>query len=1045
MLKIPDALKTGHLDNKSIDLVNLKLYNKDLKEPTCEVHCFSSAKKFNSAIVTRRLPPDTYVRLWLFDLSPAPFGFINHENRACGEYQIVVNIHNKPIANSNIELQKSNSICVFDFFPTNLNTKHYLGDSGYIMKWGFHIASEFRIDHALENANQIDSKFTIEDMHMFRFVLFSFRIEVDLQLFVHDGSELKLITESQAKMFEDAIIIELAPGTYTLRLKTFPESDGYHECESIKVEFAMHRLTLLNENLEAQSKLTETKIELDSIIKDQKAMTHKLQRMAKFNVKVKKPFVIGKDPLESYMPTEELTSFTFVIEPKMAEALEMFVEISSNFVILDCAAYLTENRTGKTITSVHYKNFNSLKTNKLATGNYTFSLRYYRILHFNNAKQQVESTSLKHSIRQFEISISFINHSANDIKLPTTIGEYNILSKVSHDLSYEFLCRHISPIPKSLNSLRFTEFTSLFHVIDDYLLPANLPATETIEFTVNETKHTFRAYIESKGIEAYLKLYFENSLIEETNTKSDFITLMSLLKKVGTYKLEISFLDNSSMAYAQECKTFRLEMSIEKNHNYACPVDNNKYKKLTDIHIVPSVLPLADHRKFNYDSRTIFLGDNNNSGYLFMPREDKNKVMKFADFEAQDEIDIKFMLLYDFGQTPISIKLLHQTNTYSDKEIVAEGTIYENMNVFLRKNLPKGKYSFFIFIPKMSTKFINEPVCSIYDIVFEGKRSTNYYNNVKLLDVLRISEEHLDIPTYIPSSLNNIQYLETTKNLNLLDYFLLKDAANVINFTLNEESIVRFEIYSNFYENINLSLDDGKLGRSVSSLLTPGNHKVSVTVDNFNKEKNAVLLHLGISPLSRIIDIMSYNNFSNIDRECINISLPASLDIKDKVQFYKNELITYKINDISNRNLGSIDFKVDHDSYVVAEISSDFLIHKVKLQLTSTKNTYSSIYNGNTSEIESYISPGNYSIKITYENDFSDSRIKCLLYGFKIAIMPVSQLRTNENIINNGKMFALGIDNNFIQSRLCTEGRILPAYFDPSENKFNEFNRSCVA
>ncbi len=146
--------------------------------------------------------------------------------------------------------KQESSICQAAYLPFNLNIRGFLGDNSYYQKWGFHILDNFRIDHTIDKGLVHHMDFTLDAYSLFRIVVFSGKVESDIELYVINNSEHDMIASSYAKNFEDAIAIEIPPGKYMLKFKFFPSSTGFSVCETIRLEFAIHRMMFLQENIE---------------------------------------------------------------------------------------------------------------------------------------------------------------------------------------------------------------------------------------------------------------------------------------------------------------------------------------------------------------------------------------------------------------------------------------------------------------------------------------------------------------------------------------------------------------------------------------------------------------------------------------------------------------------------------------------------------------------------------------------------------------------------------------------------------------------------
>lgn len=114
-----------------------------------------------------------------------------------------------------------------------------------------------------------------------------------------------------------------------------------------------------------------------------------------------------------------------------------------------------------------------------------------------------------------------------------------------------------------------------------------------------------------------------------------------------------------------KCKTFKMEIALEKNHNFQCPQNNNKYIQLTDLKPLPQILPVKYQNKnqfFTYDSSIQYKGENKGSGYVFMLRKDNDNYIKYQEFLVYKPIDFKFEIINDFIMAPVTIILKDSTS-----------------------------------------------------------------------------------------------------------------------------------------------------------------------------------------------------------------------------------------------------------------------------------------------------------------------------------------------------------------------------------------------
>ena len=149
---------------------------------------------------------------------------------------------------------------------------------------------------------------------------------------------------------------------------------------------------------------------------------------------------------------------------------------------------------------------------------------------------------------------------------------------------------------------------------------------------------------------------------------------MALIDDQNEYEIVIDYKGYTDKESAMKsCGTFKMEIAIEKNHNYACP-DNNKYKLLTEEHPIPKALPFKFNTKgidiYKYNSRDTFKGEMEDSGYLYLLRNEQDTYFDFASFTATKPIDIKIEVSNDFIQAPITIMLTSANNVaFEDQRV----------------------------------------------------------------------------------------------------------------------------------------------------------------------------------------------------------------------------------------------------------------------------------------------------------------------------------------------------------------------------------------
>lgn len=1031
IVEIPEEINGQHIDHKKLNAKLLKEIFKDVVIPICASHCFTAIKKFNSSILSKILPSDTFSRIWLFDLSPKPQGAHPDEIRKCVNYNIAFEMNNEKANSKKLIEKQENAICESAYLPINLNIRGFLGDTSYYQKWGFHILDNFRIDHTLNKGLVHHTDFTLDSYSLFRIAVFSGKVDSDVELYVINGNDYDMIARSGAKNFEDVIAIEIPPGKYMLKFKFFSENTGFHVCETLRMEFSIHRINFLQENIERmifRNKNNQiSQINIVEHIKDNYDLYSRDPIQNKYLVEVKPSFVIDHDDSKNYESSVLISDFSFIIEPQDSHKLELIAYVYSDFSYFDASLYLTEIKSKKTIAAVHNKNSNSIKTGPLGEGTYVFTIRYYRRLHYINKKNSLESVRLlRATYAEIEFNAAFINRSDDIVKIMTTDQYLLIKPTSSNKLSHSWFCRnHGSIIPKSLNSLRFLEFSKDMHILDTYIMPSMDVGVEKIKFILkNVPTMMLRVYVESQGVDIDLELvqYIKeghSKTVAQSRHNTHFETIMDIIYQDFEYEIILIFKGEGQSHH--HCDTFKMEIATEVNHNYACPTDNKKYALLTSLNPIPNILPGSkeNSRKFfKYDSREIHRGDAFDSGYVYMLRSDEDKEYRYSTFSNEEDIDLKVEISYDFLQSPINIFLKTSNGNEKssndqvhtrDLSIIAFGEIFENRSSLMIRKLPKGTYSLMLFIPGLKSTFVNEKeVCSICDILVESKRSKN--NDQDMLSLLQIKDDNLDIPVIMPKSLSNLQFYDEEYYINNHNYYYLThnitlphEINDFINFELKEQSIVKFVIENNNKEHpISLSIS-GKTEFSeyIYTILQPGSYMIDVKlggidVSNYSTDilKHTVLFFHGISPLSRINKIYYYNDIRSVSHQCISTPLPKFIKFEDgsDILVYNNDKIYLNRKSMSNKKqIAEIKFEIKDDCRFIAEIAGDIVLTPIKLTLKSLLNEWNAFWQNNIGEIDINISPGNYEIIIELEEEILSEHIDCILFGLNIHVFDIKK------------------------------------------------------
>ena len=257
-----------------------------------------------------------------------------------------------------------------------------------------------------------------------------------------------------------------------------------------------------------------------------------------------------------------------------------------------------------------------------------------------------------------------------------------------------------------------------------------------INFEIDSNRMLFRIFINSKDTNIEILLYKKNNekmklLNRNNNFDKSFVTLNEILEN-GKFLIKIIFngfkekLFNNNIFTKSNCKTFKMTIAFEKNHNYICPINNKNYTSIFDLKnkLIPKILPIKFENKsqfFKYDSSIKFNNENNSFIYNLISNNETN--ILFNSFSV-----VKPIIFNDFLMSPISIilKSFSIENETFNSRLISESSFYESNSILIVKNLPIGKYSLFLNVPGQKIAFKTNEICSLYDIKIEIKKSNNH-------------------------------------------------------------------------------------------------------------------------------------------------------------------------------------------------------------------------------------------------------------------------------------------------------------------------------
>jgi hypothetical protein len=1013
VLPIPHMIGNKLIDFKKITNNDFELYlklsynNSKILHPNCEENlCFSGVKKYNGNIIRKSFPSISFLKIWFYT---------NELNAStCLTFDFLFELESKIIKKKQHDL-----MCNASLLPSTLNIKGYLGDVTYLQKWGFHILDRFvkNISHYTGSVHRME--FSLSEYHLLRLKIYD-DTDVDVHLFFANKSgEEFLLT----RLYKGEISIELPPGKYYLIFKFYNlnninntiDSDS---CHDFLMELSMAKSTQVQENVDRlihrhNNKPIFKQINLFDILSknhlnDEERFLIPIERSK--NINLKRHLIDYKKIL--------IDSIDIEIDHNSESKLELFSSTSNDFLLLNAEFILTEknsnNNNGKSkintlssdldLGSYPKKNLNVLDTSLLKRGIYTLSLVYSPRLHFKDKQASLESISLKHvNFLEIELKSVLINKSNDVVEIKTNKGILKIPPSQSESESdVNLQCENnlsINKLPHSLNNLRYLEFNSDMHILDSYLVPNS--AHHSIKFRINLIeKMMFRIYIECFNTDIDIRLYLlddvkEKKLIQESKSSTIFETISEIIRGDKEYELMLIFNHSNERENSHEhfCKTFKMEIATEVQHSFACPENSSTYKRLDQLNtFLPSTLPKDVN--FSYDSRNFFKGEGENSGYLYLLRNKHDEQIKFIEFTAQEEIDIKVELINDFIQAPINPYLISGSKLSSEDDVILTyGEMYENRNILFLRNVPPGHYIVVLHVPGLKTLFEHErTVCSMYDVIVNIKKSDNSNKGI-----INTYKDILNAPLKLPLYLNYKQFLDDNETFSLVDkYYWRKDKfkktnSHTIEFTLKDESLVKFETDS---KNISIQLGDVKSDK-FSLSLPKGKHSVEI-INNLDEKDNIHYyepfnLFIGVSKLQRIHEILKYNNL----KECKATKLPEKLITSpDDILSYKNDKILFKTNVRFVHIFKEI--KINTLSRVYSEISADYIFNKMILKLRSKKDQSILLghqYN-NLNVIDEVVNPGEYEIILMEDSSTSDhivhNQMKCGMFSLDISVIKIN-------------------------------------------------------
>ena len=1140
--KINDLKQKGDFSQKNLN----SIFNNDpnllnIKSPFCSFLCISGTKKFNSFIIKRLIPNFSFMRIWIYEINnipklPEKFSYLNNNF----QYKIenfLFKFSFKIFKNEE-NTKNFNNICEFNEIPHDLNTKEFLGNSDYIKKNGFHILNKYRIDRDNEK-NGISTSITnfyINEPHLLRIIIpFNNRIKTFTSLYYinNNNSEIFIINGNK-NFFEENIAIELPEGNYKIVFNFY--FNGILKCEFIEIEWAMKNVYYINNNIEEMKNRNKNRnfdeINFNKLINennykefynDNKTYLTKIENEIEIN-NTNKPEILNKN-----LPII-IKNFTFIIERKYEKKIKLISYIQSDFLYLDLSLYLiykpfksnknnNNNNNNNKLNSnnfifpIHKKNLNLLSTHKLSSGEYSLIISYYQKFHldpnFLNSdvyKKNIFIDKNKNSFGEFNFNIQFINSHFDDVILHTNLLNSNLkiqsYSK-NNKFSNYYVCRKFGlQIPKNLNNLRFILFNKEILINDNFIVPNFGFSENEINFEIDSNRMLFRIFINSKDTNIEILLYKKTNekiklLNKNNNFDKSFVTLNEILEN-GKFLIKIIFngfkekLFNNNIITKSNCKTFKMTIAFEKNHNYICPTNNKNYTSIFELKnkLIPKILPIKFENKsqfFKYDSSIKFNNKNNSFIYNLISNNETN--ILFNSFSVVKPIDFKFEIFNDFLMSPISIilKSFSIENETFNSRLISESVFYESNSILIVKNLPIGKYSLFLNVPGQKIAFKENEICSLYDFKIEIKKSNNHIREKMFFNN---NNNFNDVPIMFPLSFNDEKFMINYFDyyyVNYFDVFYMKfnqtifddfnneiNVFNFIPFEIKNEMICNFEIElnnnNNNKENVTIFIENvtnNNNNNKINVILQPKNYNLVIKYTkkinknnkkiplNFNKLSNILFnFNIGFSSISRLEKINNFNNiFSQF--QCKTSKFPTEINFAENSNTFKfiNNYFSININEIHNEIISNLSINLNNSiqNRFIAEIHSDYVLNKFYINLMSNSKKFYMKHKNNVGFIDLIIPNGKYNIIFEME-DFNkkNNNFQCFYLSIKFYVIQNNKISNQKffdvNKINFNEIDVDNNENNFefnsLQFSQKCEGNLIPISINYNEkyNKNARFN-----
>jgi hypothetical protein len=392
----------------------------------------------------------------------------------------------------------------------------------------------------------------------------------------------------------------------------------------------------------------------------------------------------------------------------------------------------------------------------------------------------------------------------------------------------------------------------------------------------------------------------------------------------------------------------------------------------------------------------------------------------------------------------------------------------------LIKNLPKGEYSVYLYLPGLKTKFMKEPrVCSIYDILVECKKSRSHFREKEIINTAEIREDGLDLPVTIPHTLDSDKYIKNEDGyINYSnEYYLRKnvtqtegeyfDLYNSISFEIKEESLVEFYVAHNILkEKLQISiLGFANYNDYISVVLKPGNYIAMLKVENLKKNVNqilqkssplnnsedifdinslehVVLLYIGMSRVSRVNEIYTNNNMLSTYHQCRSMSLPQTLDYDNNSHSYNyhSEFFTYNRESLQNLKIGSFSTILKtNNNRILVELGSDYVLNKLSLVVKSEHKSWKTSWLNNVGDLDITVPSGAYHFELEIDEKILLTNLECIIFSIDIHIIDNDYINTisdTEHNLTHPVYFSHKFDSSaHSKSKLLKpkcEGSVLP-------------------